>query len=105
MVSPTATTTSTTRQRSTSSGYKTQSWVKRGYRMTPMASSAKAAIPVGTATGTYYLIAKVDADNAVSETNESNNTSVWAIQIGPDLIIFALSAPTTAGAGATITVT
>jgi subtilase family serine protease len=38
-------------------------------------------IPAGTAPGTYYLIAQVDADSAVAETQEGNNTNARSIQI------------------------
>jgi hypothetical protein len=41
-------------------------------------------IPAGTATGTYFIIAKADADNAVVETAETNNTKYSsAIKIEP----------------------
>ncbi len=62
-------------------------------------------IPPGTATGTYYIIAKADADGLVVETSETNNTASGAIKIGPDLIVSALTVPTSAAAGATISVT
>jgi subtilase family serine protease len=39
------------------------------------------AIPAGTAPGTYYVIAKCDADNAVAEVSEGNNTTARAVQI------------------------
>ncbi|MBI4490136.1 MAG: IPT/TIG domain-containing protein [Deltaproteobacteria bacterium] len=67
-------------------------------------SSTSCTIPAGTATGTYYIIAKADADNGLPESNEGNNTKYKAIKIGPDLIISALSAPTSAGAGSSISV-
>ncbi len=62
-------------------------------------------IPAGTATGLYYLFAKADADNVVAETQEANNVGFAYLQVGPDLVLSALSAPTAAGAGGTITVT
>jgi subtilase family serine protease len=61
-------------------------------------------IPAGTATGVYYAIAKADADGAVGETQEGNNTSLTTIQVGPDLAIALFTAPFTTGAGATISV-
>lgn len=67
--------------------------------------SVSVTIPPGTATGTYSLIDQADADNVVPETNESNNKKTKSIQIGPDLIISSLSAPSSASRGATITVT
>jgi subtilase family serine protease len=61
-------------------------------------------IPTGTAPGTYYIIAKADASAAVAETTESNNIGSDTIAIGPDLTVTAVSAPSTSGAGLTITV-
>jgi subtilase family serine protease len=68
--------------------------------------STSVTISPGTAPGTYYIIAKADADNAVPETNDGNNTkSSSSIKIGPDLIVSSVSAPSSAGAGSTISVT
>lgn len=61
--------------------------------------TATAAIPQGTATGIWFVIAKADADGAVTETSESNNTYSQSIQIGPDLAVSSLSASTIGGAG------
>jgi subtilase family serine protease len=61
-------------------------------------------IPAGTATGTYYVVARADADDVVAETQEGNNASARQVQIGPDLLIATLTVPGTAAAGATITV-
>ncbi len=58
-----------------------------------------------TAAGTYYVIAKADADNVVTETNETNNTKNLTIKIGPDLTVSTLTGPSESGAGQTITVT
>jgi subtilase family serine protease len=66
--------------------------------------STVVVIPAGTATGGYWIIAKADADSAVGETQEANNAAAAAIQIGPDLLMSALTAPASAGAGASITV-
>ncbi len=63
------------------------------------------AIPSGTATGNYYIIAKADGPDLVSETNETNNTRGVLISIGPDLIILSLTVPPGAGAGGSIKVT
>ena len=58
------------------------------------------SIPGGKATANYYIIAKADADGALTETNENNNTKAVSIRISPpDLIISAVSVPTTGGAG------
>jgi immune inhibitor A len=63
-------------------------------------------IPAGVKTGTYYIIAKADADSAVTETSEINNDKAVSIKIvGPDLIVSALTAPTSALHGSTISVT
>ncbi len=67
--------------------------------------SSNVTIPAGTAPGTWYIIAKADADDAIPETNETNNTRSDTILIGPDLIVSALSAPATGGAGLPVTVT
>jgi len=68
------------------------------------AGSTLLTIPPTTAAGSYYLIAKADADNAVVETQESNNTAAKIVQIGGDLIVSAMTVPLTGGNGATITV-
>ncbi len=62
-------------------------------------------IPEDTAAGTWYLIAKADAEARVSETVESNNTVVRSIAIGADLTVPAASAPAVAGAGQSVTIT
>jgi subtilase family serine protease len=61
-------------------------------------------IPPTVATGSYYVIAKADADHVVVETNEANNTSLRNIQIGGDLVVSTPTGPATAGAGLTIVV-
>jgi large repetitive protein len=67
--------------------------------------STVVTIPASTVAGTYYVLARADADGVASETVETNNMTPRAIMIGGDLVISALSAPVSAGAGATITVT
>jgi subtilase family serine protease len=68
--------------------------------------STSLLIPAGTVTGTYNLIAKADADNAVPETSETNNTYARSIRIGPDLSVTTLTASaSTVAAGAPVTVT
>jgi subtilase family serine protease len=64
-------------------------------------------IPCGTAPGTYYIVARADADGTVLESNETNNDRSVAITItvgGPDLVISSLSAPSLARRCQTITV-
>jgi subtilase family serine protease len=62
-------------------------------------------IPGNTPSGSYYLIARADADGGVPETQEGNNVLARPIQIGGDLIVSALSFPAKVGAGATAVVT
>jgi subtilase family serine protease len=66
--------------------------------------SVALTIPPGTATGTYTLIARADALDAVAETYENNNTTGRTIRIGPDLQMQALTVPASAGAGTTISI-
>jgi len=68
--------------------------------------TTKLTVPPTAAGGTYYVIAQADGASEVPETTETNNTKFSAaIQLGPDLIVSALSAPASAAAGATISVT
>ena len=69
------------------------------------AGSASVTIPAGTATGTWYIIAKADDPNVVFETSETNNTRTKSIAIGPDLIVSAIATPLSAHPGQTINVT
>ena len=63
-------------------------------------------IPLGAATGNYYIIARADADGQMLESNESNNTKATAIHIGPpDLFVSSLSVSATSGADLTTTLT
>src|SRR3989304_5117890 len=71
---------------------------------TSSAGSTMLTIPAGTATGSYAVIAQVDGDSAAAETLEGNNTSARSIQIGSDLVLVVFTAPFTAGAGVTISV-
>jgi subtilase family serine protease len=69
------------------------------------AASTPLTIPDGTATGTYYIIVKADANNDVLESAETNNVSYGTTKVGPDLTIASVTSVTTAAAGATIAVT
>ena len=63
-------------------------------------------IPSTVATGNYYIIARADADGQVPESNESNNTKIATIHIGPpDLIVSSLSVSATSGTDLTTTLT
>jgi uncharacterized membrane protein len=68
--------------------------------------STSVTIPSNTPTiSTYYIIAVSDANGVVAEFNEANNNLYKPIKIGPDLIVSALTAPTSAVRGSTISVT
>ncbi|MGH7894116.1 MAG: CARDB domain-containing protein [Candidatus Binatia bacterium] len=67
--------------------------------------SVSASVPVGTAPGIYYLIARADSEDVLVETSETNNLAYWTLRVGPDLVVASLNAPTAAGAGSAITVT
>ena len=60
-------------------------------------------IPSGTTSGTYFVVARADADAALPEGQEGNNVLARLIQIGPDLVV-SLTAPATAGAGLPIAI-
>jgi hypothetical protein len=70
-----------------------------------LTSSVPVGIPSDLPAGSYYLIAKADADDVILETNESNNTYVRGFSVGPDLIVWKIGAPSTAAPGTTVTVT
>src|SRR5260221_3863265 len=57
------------------------------------------------ASGTYYLFAKADGDDAIAETQESNNLYAAVITIGSDLVVQYLTVPTDGGAGYPLTLT
>ena len=48
-------------------------------------------IPPTATVGTYYLIARADADAVQAETSEINNTRSTTVMIGVDLIVSALT--------------
>jgi subtilisin family serine protease len=61
-------------------------------------------IPAGTSAGLHYLIAKADADAAVPETSETNNTLAKSFYLGSDLVVSSMTVPSRGGAGTSITV-
>lgn len=69
------------------------------------APSTTLTIPTDTPAGTYYVLAKADGPMSVPETSETNNVKSDQIKIGPDLMVSALSVPTSAGQGMTIALT
>jgi subtilisin family serine protease/subtilase family serine protease len=66
-------------------------------------ASISLSIPPQLATGTYYLIAKADADDVHFESQEGNNTRARQIYVGADLVISVLMGPTGTTPGATMT--
>jgi uncharacterized repeat protein (TIGR03803 family) len=66
--------------------------------------STSVLIPSDATPGVYYLIAVADAANAVEEKDESDNTFARKITIGPDLMVTALSAPSSATRGSSIVI-
>jgi subtilase family serine protease/subtilisin family serine protease len=71
----------------------------------PHSGATVVTIPAGTATGTWFLLARADADGVVGETTESNNLGSTTIRIGGDLVVSVFTVPAVAAAGATISVT
>ena len=70
------------------------------------AAATTLTVPADTTTGTYYVIGQADSANAIAETSETNNRRASsAVRIGPDLVVSAVTAPATAAAGSTFTVT
>ncbi len=70
-----------------------------------LTSSVTVGIPSDLPAGSYYLIAKADADDVLLESNESNNTYARGFSVGPDLVVSTVSVPAAAAPGATITAT
>ena len=66
--------------------------------------STSVAIPENVPAGSYFLIAKADADAAVAETSETNNTAARPVSLGPDLVVSALQPPATAAPGAAVSI-
>jgi hypothetical protein len=61
-------------------------------------------IPGDTVSGTYYIIAKADAPQVITEIKETNNIRSKSIKVGADLVISLLTIPSTAGAGSSLSV-
>ena len=69
-------------------------------------STATITVPASAAAGSYYVIAQADGASEVSETTETNNTRTsGAIRVGPDLVVTAVSVPSSGAAGGTIAAT
>ncbi len=83
-----------------------------GSRATPVlaaggtnSGSVTVTVPVGTPVGAYYIIAVADADKAVAESDENNNTFARSIGVGPDLVVSSLTLPTTVSRGVAMSIT
>ena len=61
-------------------------------------------LPADLSAGTYFLFAKADALDEVVELSNTNNHRAAIVAIGPDLIVSTVTAPATAVAGGTVTV-
>jgi subtilase family serine protease len=72
---------------------------------TSSSANNSVTIPATTTDGSYFLIAKADAQGVVAESNETNNTRTLTLRIGPDLVVASATAPARAAAGASIDVT
>jgi uncharacterized repeat protein (TIGR01451 family) len=66
--------------------------------------STTVTIPLTTALGKYFLIAVADDGNGIAETREKNAKARALNVTRPDLIVQSLRAPSSAGAGASITI-
>jgi subtilase family serine protease len=69
-------------------------------------STTTVTVPASTAAGSYYVIAQADGAGEIAEPTETNNTRASAaIRVGPDLIVTAVSIPSSGTAGGTIVAT
>lgn len=64
--------------------------------------STTVTLPATISAGFFYVIASADADGVAVETQEGNNTLSRLVQVGPDLIVSALSVPSKVAPGSTI---
>jgi len=73
-----------------------------------LTSSTVVTIPASVASGTYYIGAIADYNNMVIESNETNNAlagnQINVTNLSPDLIMTAVSGPSSANTGQNITV-
>jgi len=62
-------------------------------------------LAAGLAEGHYFILARADADSAVWETDETNNTRATAkVRIGPDLVVTSVTVPAATQAGANVNI-
>jgi trimeric autotransporter adhesin len=67
--------------------------------------STSVIVPSSTPAGAYYVFAKTDAGDAISESVETNNTRMTGpIGIGPDLILSSITAPAAVAPGVSFSV-
>ncbi|MFL6281345.1 MAG: CARDB domain-containing protein [Vicinamibacterales bacterium] len=69
------------------------------------AGTTTVMIPADVQLGQYFILVSADDTNAIQESAETNNVSYGVTRVGPDLTVLSLTAPTSAVAGATISVT
>jgi subtilase family serine protease len=67
-------------------------------------ATTQVTVPAGTPSGTYYVLAVADWTGAILESVESNNTRLSSSRVGPDLVVSTLTAPSSAAAGTTVSV-
>ena len=68
--------------------------------------STPVTIPTTATAGSYYIIARADADNSETETSETNNTRYLTVGLGADLMVPTLTAPApTVAPGQVLTLT
>jgi subtilase family serine protease len=80
-------------------------WSKSNLAAGASYSQTKTVIVAGVPAGSYYLIVSTDSGNALAESSETNNQRSVAITITtPDLAPTALTAPSSAAAGHSISV-
>src|SRR5262249_49415236 len=68
-------------------------------------NTMSATLPTDLDPGLYTLFAKADGAGALAESQAANKTGLATIRIGQDLLVTALSAPATVGAGTSFNVT
>jgi subtilase family serine protease len=66
--------------------------------------STTVTVPGSLTTGISYILAVADGTSAVLEASETNNTKYVRVTTGPDLVVSALTGPSTAAPGAPITI-
>jgi hypothetical protein len=70
-----------------------------------VSGSISATIPLETAAGVYYIIAKADGEDVIIEDAEENNIAARTIKVGPDLSVSSIGVPDSAARGTSITLT